>query len=149
MRSFAYSTRYAIDTVRAITRRGSTLRLTRGQPGRARRSKAAPGVARSVLDSLPDPARFRPRSIDVPLRLPKLTSICSSKNMASTSSSSWDSSHTCVWRPRCALPLGYDVTVIRRRPRIIPNEPQMPLSTVNLASYAGAIVAANEVVESR
>ena len=69
-------------------RRGNTLRLSRGQPGRARCSKAARGVVRSVLNSRPDPARLWPRSIGVPVGLPILTSISCSKSTASTSSSS-------------------------------------------------------------
>src|SRR5262249_8511834 len=69
-RSFASSMHCIIDTVRATTRLGSTLRPFRRRAGRERASNTARGVARSVPSSRPSGARSSPRSIGVPAASP-------------------------------------------------------------------------------
>ena len=61
-RGFASSTRCIVDIVRATTKPGSTLHLSRGQRGQGRPSNTARGAAKSVPSSSLSQARWSPRS---------------------------------------------------------------------------------------
>ena len=133
-----------------ITRRGSTLRLSRGEPRRARGSKAARGAARSVLNLRP------------PIRRDCGRQYWCSSGFANTDLDLLHKKHgidkliviglityTCVEATvRYAAELGCDVSVTKDATADYSDEHMHAALAVNLPSYAGAIVTANEVVES-
>ncbi len=89
----------------ATTRPGSTLPRFRRQPGCESPSNTARGAARSAASSSLNRAKSLPRSIGVPVVSPTRIWICNSRNTASISSSSSDSSRIRVWRRPYAMAL--------------------------------------------
>ena len=142
--------RCIIDTVRATTRLGSTLRQFRRQPGRERPSNTARGVARSAASSSLKPGEivalehwcssgFANTDLDLQLKKHGIHQLIVMGLIA----------HTCVEATvRYAAELGYEVTMVRDATADYSDEEMHAALDINIPNYASAIVTTNEVVDS-
>ena len=137
-----------IDTVRATTRPGSTLRPFRRQRGRTRASNTARGVARSAPSSSL-PARLSPEhwcssgfantDLDLQLKRHGIHQLIVIGLIA----------HTCIEATvRFAAELGYEVTVVKDATADYSDEEMHAALDINIPNYASAIVSTEEVVAS-
>src|SRR5262249_29251323 len=137
-----------LDTARATTRLGSTLRPFRGRRGRERASNTARGVGRSVPSSSLSQARSSPRwcssgfantDLDLQLKNHGIHRLIVVGLIA----------HTCVEATvRFAAELGYEVTVVKDATADYSDAEMHAALDINMPNYASAIVTAKDVVDS-
>src|SRR5215472_10014043 len=148
-RGFASSTRCIIDTARATTRLGSTLRRFRRRRGRERASNTARGVG--------DPSRVRAQA-----RRDRRHGALVSSGFANTDLDLQLKNHgihqlivvgliahTCVEATvRFAAELGYEVTVVKDATADYSDAEMHAALDINMPNYASAIVTTKDVVDS-
>ena len=142
--------RCIIDTDRATTKPGSTLRLFREPPGRERHSNSERGAANSVPNSLPQTgdivaqehwcsSGFANTDLDLQLKRHGIRKLIVAGLIA----------HTCVESTvRFAVELGYDVTLVKDATADYSEEFMHAALVTNLPNYASAIVTAQEVADA-
>src|SRR5919109_1745089 len=147
---FGSSMRCIIDTVWATTRPGSTLRLSRRQPGCIRASNTARGVGRSAQNSSLSQAKLWPPSIGVPVALPtRILDLQLKKHGIDKLVIMGLIAHTCVEATvRYAAELGYEVTMVKDATADYSDEEMHAALDVNIPNYASAIVTTTEIVDS-